>query len=259
MEKISAYILTFNSELHLKKILERILEIADEIIIVDSGSTDKTQKIANNISKVRFIYKSFKSFKEQRSFAVQQCTYDTILFLDSDEIPSNQFVRSVKKLKQQPMDAKLAYKVKRIWNVLGCNIHSIYPITSPDFPIRLYNRKYVNFNLSNLVHETPKGHHKEIILKGHIKHITFNCLEEMNQKLEIYTDLAAKDTIERNKKVNLLKVVFSPIAAFIKWYFFKKGYKDGKVGLILANYASKYTLKKYVKALKIRKAESRTI
>ena len=178
-----------------------------------------------------------------------------ILFLDSDEIPDTDFVNSIIELKKEGFKHD-AYKVNRIWNVLEKEIHSVYPITSPDFPIRMYKKSKVSFSDSSLVHETPAGYSSVGEINGSVKHITFKTNEEMNQKLELYTNIAAFDLIHKKRKVSTFKIIFSPIAAFLKWYFVKEEFKDGYVGLMLGIYAYKYTLKKYLKARNIIKSSS---
>jgi glycosyltransferase involved in cell wall biosynthesis len=252
MQKLSSYILTRNSEKYLYKILEKITIVSDEIIIVDSGSTDNTKKIADSFDKTQFIYNEFVNFKEQRIFAEKMCTHNMILFLDSDEIPNTEFIASVERIKAKGFDFD-AYTVIRKWNVLGHNIHAIYPVTSPDYPIRLYNKKIASFSKSQLVHEKPSGYKTLGQIKGVIWHYTFQTKEELKSKLALYTDIAAQDLILKKKKINLLKIIFSPIVAFVKWYFLKKGFKDGAIGLILAKYAYDYTFLKYKKAKILKK------
>jgi len=247
MEKLSAYILTKNSEVFLPQILDYLSSVADEIIVVDSGSTDKTESITGNFDKARFIFRQFTNFREQRIMAAENCKHDMILFLDDDEIPDDAFLNSVMEFKHTDFHYD-AYKVSRKWNVLGKDVHCMFPVSSPDHPVRLFRKSRVTFSESTIVHETPGGFSSSGKIEGVINHITMNTREEMRAKLEMYTDLAAQDLIHNRKKVNGLKLVFSPWAAFLKWYFIKGGYKDGYVGLLLGNYAYQYTFKKYLKA-----------
>tara|TARA_B110000459_G_scaffold152951_1_gene166994 strand:+ start:96 stop:869 length:774 start_codon:yes stop_codon:yes gene_type:complete len=247
MTRISSYVLTKNSEKYLSEILRSLETISDEIIIVDSGSNDSTKNITNSFKKTKFYYNEFKSFKEQRLFAEKNSTYDIILFLDCDEIPDAEFINSIKELKINGLKHD-AYRILREWNVLGKNIHCIYPITSPDHPIRLYNKKTTSFKNSQLVHERLSGYKSLGLIKGTVKHFTFETINELNDKLELYTDIAAQDLIIKKKKINIFKITFSPLGSFIKWYFIKKGFKDGFTGMYLGIYAYNYTRKKYKKA-----------
>jgi glycosyltransferase involved in cell wall biosynthesis len=250
LDKLSAYILTKNSERYLSEILKQVAQIADELIIVDSGSTDGTKQIAGGYS-AKFIFRQFDNFKNQRNFAAQSCTNDMVLFLDSDEIPDSEFIDSLQRLKEKGFKAE-AYDVKREWYVLNKKVHCIYPIVSPDYPIRLYNRKAVSFNeSSNFVHETPHGYSSRETVGGCIQHLTFHSKEEMTMKLEQYSSIAAHDLLNRKKQISGFKIFGSPLAAFCKWYFIKGGYKDGALGFMLGQYAFNYTKQKYLKAKKL--------
>jgi glycosyltransferase involved in cell wall biosynthesis len=250
MNQLSSYILTKNSEKYLETILRKIGCIVDEIVIVDSGSTDRTKEIALTFKNVKWIYRCFDDFKSQRNFAAQHCTYPYVLFLDSDEIPNDAFINSLKTIKAKGFEHD-AYAVARKWIVLGKEIHCLYPIKSPDFPIRVINKQCVNFGeKSNQVHETPVGYKSKLIVEGELLHYTFHSKEELYRKLEHYTQIAALDLLKRHKSVNVLKIIFNPLSAFFKWFIIKGGYKDGRVGFILAKYAYLYTLQKYLKAKK---------
>lgn len=250
MEKISSYILTKNSEKYLSVILDKLALVSDEILIIDSGSLDDTEKIARSYKAVKFYYNNFVSFKSQRIFAELLCSNDIILFLDSDEIPDSDFIDSILEIKNNGFKCD-AYTVRRKWNVLGKDVHSIYPIISPDNPIRMYRKNKTSFNNSTFIHETPEGFETLGRIEGSIKHITFVTRAEMQSKALLYSEIAAYDLLERRKKIHLYKLVLNPFAAFIKWYFLKQGYKDGVIGLHIGIYAYIYTKKKYKSAIQL--------
>lgn len=255
MDQLSSYILTKNSEKYLNEILSTISPVVDEIIIVDSGSNDHTEEIAKKYPNAKFIYRQFDNFKNQRNFAADSCSFDYIFFLDSDEIPTQELIDNLSYLKKTGFSSH-AYKVERKWLVLNKEIHALYPVTSPDYPIRLINKNIVRFeDSSNRVHETPSGFDSFEILNGSITHKTFETKQELNNKLQHYTDIAALDLIDSGKPVNFIKEILSPIGAFIKWYLLKGGIKDGATGLILGRYAYLYSQKKYQKARKIRNSK----
>lgn len=229
-------------------------EVADEVILVDSGSTDKTKHIADMFSKVHWFERGFTNFVEQRNFAIGKCMNDYVLSLDSDELPDATFLASIRQLKENGFSSH-AYTVRREWIVLGKKVHCAYPVVSPDYPIRLFNKQKVYFQHSTIVHETLENYEKLQILDGCIEHHTFQTKAEINKKLQVYSALAAADLIRMNKAVNVRRMVFSPVAAFCKWSISKKGYKDGFTGLYLALYASRYTFLKYKKALKLQKEQ----
>lgn len=250
-EKLSVYILTHNSEKMLEEVIQPLLAIADDLLIVDSGSTDSTADIANKFG-TRFIHHPLVSFKEQRNFAHDNALYDWVLALDSDEVVSEEFVKEVTALKQEGFTHD-AYSITRYWIVQGVQVRSIYPIDSPDDPVRLIDRRKVHFgSRSSHVHESVEGYDSLGVIQAPVYHYTFTCDDEIERKLHKYTTLAAKD-IARNPKSKRwyfpvtahYRLLFSPPAAWYKWYIRHQGYMDGKIGRKLGKYAFQYTYLKY--------------
>jgi len=250
-DKLSIYILTHNSEKYLEKVLEKLVTIADDLVIVDSGSTDKTYEIATRYL-ARFIYNQFHSFKDQRNFAHSICHYDHVLALDSDEIVSDEFVKEITLMKEQGFK-KDAYRITRYWVIRGVKVHSIFPVDSPDFPIRLFDRRIVHYGQkSSIVHESAEGYNTIGVINGPVYHYTFETDDEIERKLHKYTKLAAKD-INNNPKSRrwyfpftaYYRLLFSPPISWFKWYVRHKGYKDGEIGKMLGKYAYEYTRLKY--------------
>lgn len=252
MHKLSAYVLTKNSEKYLTLVLQQLSKAADEIVVIDSGSKDNTQNIVRTLN-IHFIQHEFEDFVTQRNFAAQQCAYDWVLFVDSDEILSDRAIEHICYLKQHGFKHD-AYTIQRNWFILGRPVKCMLPVVSPDYPIRLFYKKTTCFQAtSNIVHESPTGFTSKGIIQGEITHYTFNSKSELYNKLKLYTDLAAYDLISQHRTVNYFKYFLSPSVAFIKYYFLKKGYYSGRVGLIIGIYAYNYTKSKYKKALILRK------
>ncbi len=246
---ISCYLLTYNSERYLRQILEALRPVADEILIVDSGSTDATATIAADYG-ANFIHRHIDNFRAQRQFALDQCRYTWVLNLDSDEVPTEEFVTSLVALKGKLQDADVAdaYRMERRWIMFGQEVHTFYPISSPDFPVRLFRKDKVGFTQSsNFVHENPAGYDTVEVIKGAVYHYSCDSVHELYRKLNQYTSLAAQDMYRKGKKATRLKLIFSPVAAWIKWYLRKGGWRDGEVGKLLGRYAYDYTYQKYLK------------
>ena len=256
--EISSYILTCNSEQYLEKILVQLSKFSDEIIVLDSGSSDMTLNIAKQFPLVKAFSRPLDNFKNQRNHAASLCQHDTLFYVDSDEIPDDTLVNTILAMKDSTAElGDCGYAFSRQWFVMGRPVHSIYPVVNPDWPVRLFDRRYVAFNDdSNIVHETLGGQREIIHLDGTLQHYTFQTREEIHQKLEHYTSLAAEDMVRRKGKVSAFKSVFSPIASFIKWYVLKKGLLDGRVGLITGGYAYRYSKLKYRKALTLQHQQS---
>jgi glycosyltransferase involved in cell wall biosynthesis len=249
MKLISAFILTYNSEKYLEKIILQLKKACDEILIVDSGSSDSTRSIAEN-NGCKFLHRDFDNFKNQRAFALEQCAHDLVFMIDSDEIPDDELLTALNKLKNSAVNAD-AYRLKRVWHALGKKVHAVYPVVSPDFPVRLFDRRKSNFNNSPLVHEEPSGYQTIDTLQGALHHYTFESRKEIALKLERYAPLSAEMLLRKNKNPFVLLQWMSAVAAFTKWYAAKGGWRDGITGIILAKYAFDYTFLKYEKAREV--------
>ena len=246
VKNLSAFILTLNSEKYLAQILQQLKKACDEIVIVDSESSDSTKAIAEKAS-VRFLSRAFDNFKNQRAYAVDQCSNNLVLMIDSDEIPDDDLISSLEKVKQTD-EIPDAYRLKREWFVLGKKIHAVYPVVSPDYPVRLFDKRKSNFDNSPVVHEEPSGYNSIGVLNGTLNHYTFETKKEIAEKLDRYTSLSAETLLKKKKSLSVFQQYLSATAAFMKWYFGKGGWKDGGVGLTLGRYAFDYTFLKYQKA-----------
>jgi glycosyltransferase involved in cell wall biosynthesis len=245
---LSVYVLTHNSERHLEKVLSAAARAADDLLIVDSGSSDATLAIAAKHG-ARIAHRPFDNFRAQRQFANSLCLHETVMFFDSDEIASDALIDEVAALKDGGF-AHDAYAVRREWVVMGRLVHALMPVSCPDYPIRIYRRDALQFS-GHSVHETLTGHTSGGRIESPLVHHTFATKRELMHKLDFYTDLAAIDLLHRKESAVTLwsKGWISPVGAFLKWYFRKGNIRDGRVGLILAYYASAYTRRKYRKAL----------
>lgn len=249
MDSLSCYILTRNSEKYLPQILQQVKAVADEILLIDSGSTDRTCSIARKHG-CRILYRTFDNFRNQRAFAQEQCKHDWVLLLDSDEIPSTALIAKLQQLKQEGF-ASDCYQIRREWNVLGRRVSVCFPVVCPDYPVRLLNRSVVGFDERGpVVHETPHGQRTTLHLEESIEHITFETKREMERKLQHYSSLAAVDVVARGKNRSWYKQYFDPVGAWLKWYLIKGAWKDGAVGWEMGIYAFRYTYLKYANARK---------
>ena len=120
----------------------------------------------------------FKGFSRQRQKAQSLCTYDHVLFVDSDEIMSDDLVAEILALKKAGFPAD-AYSIRRDWFVLGKPVHAFYPVLSPDYPIRIIDRRKVDFSTSNEVHETASGYRSLQRIEKPITHLSYETNEEL--------------------------------------------------------------------------------
>ena len=247
MTPLSIYILTHNSERHLGKVLAVAKRAADDLLVVDSGSKDSTLEIAARYG-ARIVHRPFDNFRAQRLFANSQCLHEAVMFFDSDEIASDALIDEILALKDSGFSHD-AYTVRRDWIVRGKVVHALMPVGCPDYPVRIYHRDKTDFT-EHRVHETPLGHDSVGRIESSLVHHTFESQSELMRKLDLYTDLAAVDLVNSGKWGGLLwlKQWSSPVGAFGKWYFRRGNWRDGRLGLTLALYASAYTHRKYRKA-----------
>lgn len=243
MARLSVCLLTHNSMRTIEPCLRSALQVADEMVVVDSGSTDGTLAfLAEN--GVQVIGKPYETHAKQMNFAIEQASNDWVLCLDSDESMDAACVAGINQLKGELSDPAVAYRLPRHWYVLGREVHSIYPVSSPDRPVRLFNRRHAKFN-DQPVDDKVVGFSVKKTLAGSAKHDTFYSVDEVFSKLNSYTA-----RLNRNKAVapSLLRAFISPPVAFLKWYFRKGAWRDGPVGVVTAMYAAMYSFLKYFRA-----------
>ena len=251
---LSAYVLTMNSERLLRQVLEPLARVADELVIVDSGSTDATLDIARAFA-TRIETRPYTNFPEQRTFALSLCSHDYVLHIDSDEIMSEALVERIIDLKNKGFDHD-AYCFKRDWIVLGRPVHAMYPVTSPDYPARLLRREVASYAGSDLIHDQPSGCESMRTFQESMLHITFPSRDELDRKLALYTSVVGKKLGRQPKSPMFLWLRGATAApfAFLKWYFRKGGWRDGAAGVTLAVYAARYTYGKYNEAAAFRRS-----
>ena len=243
MDKISAYLVTKNEETRLPKTLEAVSQVADEIIIVDSGSTDKTSEIAQKYG-AKFIFHEWKNISSQKRFASQQCQNDWLLSLDADEVLSPELIQEIQKIKQNmTMDA---YRLR---------IKDMYPgnkkpqhFTKQYNLIRLYNKNSGEMP-DDLTHDRiiMKKDAKIGQLKEDVYHYSYLTIEHTVDKFNVYTTELVNTAMATGKTYSTFRLFVEMPYQFIRYYFFKRFFLRGTFGFILAmNYS-------YARFLKIAK------
>lgn len=241
---ISTVIITFNEERNLARCLDSVKDVADEIIIVDSFSTDNTAGIAAGYN-ARVIQNEFAGYSQQKNFATEQANYDWILSLDADETLSPELIKSILEIKKGPQFS--AYQVPRLTNYCGKWIRHCG--WYPDKQTRLYNRTQGRWE-EKRVHEFWRldDNTQQIgLLKGDILHYSFSTINEHLNKIEKYSELAARESVENGKSATLLKIYFSPKWHFINEYIFQLGFLDGFYGYTICRLSVYSTFLKYSK------------
>jgi glycosyltransferase involved in cell wall biosynthesis len=244
MIKISGVIITFNEERNIEKCLKSLVNVADEIIIVDSFSTDNTKTICKKYN-VTFIEQEFLGYIEQKNFALQHATFDHVVSLDGDEALSDTLQQSIIELKSNWKHD--GYYCNRFNNFCGQWIkHSDW---YPNKKLRVFNKTKVSWKGINphdeiVLHDTKSktGH-----LKGDILHWTYQTYSEFNLKTEHFSSISAKAYFDLGKKASFWKIIFNPTWAFFKAYFLRLGFLDGVNGFIICVQTANITFLKYTK------------
>lgn len=244
MLKLTVCLLTCDSARLLREVLPPLLEVADECIVVDSGSTDATLDICRQFG-LQVHHHAYTAHGAQMNYATALSSHDWVLCMDSDEILDAEAVAAILRLKAgEEIDPDCAWRLPRYWYVLGEAVRTIYPVSSPDYPVRLFNRTVAAFN-DRPVDDRVVGHSRSIRLPGRVRHDTFYSLHEVFHKLNSYTTRLVK---YQKIRPSLSRAAISAIGAFFKWYLFSGAWRRGKVGLVTGLYATFYSFLKYFKA-----------
>lgn len=240
--KITATIITQDEERNIARAIES-LRCCDEILILDSGSTDRTVELAEKLG-ARVIEAGWRGYSGQKNWAAEQAAYDWILSLDADEALSEALEAEIWNLKKSGPRYD-GYTMPRLARYLGRWIlHSGW---YPDRKIRLYDRRKARW-VGDFVHESVAVEGRVGELESNILHFTCESLSEHVKTMERYTTLAAQEIAARKIPVPLWRVILDPPWTFFKTYVVKLGLLDGFEGLTIAYFAAFYTFLKYAKA-----------
>jgi len=234
-KKISALLITFNEVNHIEAVIENIA-FADEIIVIDSFSNDGTFEKLKNLSHVKTIQRKFNNFADQRNFALQQASFNWILFIDADE-------RIPKKLKKEILneienpDGTSGFMMKRLYFFKQKRIR--FSGFQTDTTYRLFKKGKVKYIEDKIVHELPEIDGSSKLLKNNMLHYCFNSAAHYKSKMEHYAKLKALELFNKGKKANAYHLYIRPIIKFITNYIIRLGILDGKEGLTIC-YLSAY-------------------
>ena len=217
------------------------LWFADEIIIVDSFSTDQTKALASKHEKVTVLERKFDNFSEQKNYAISQATHDWVVFFDPDEEITKAMADEIKLSLTAPK--AIAYFVKRELYFMGKRIK--YSGFQTDWVIRAFNKNHCHYN-GNLVHETLDAKGITAKLKTRLPHHTYKSFDDYTAKLHRYSALQARMLYDKKKKPNLFHFMFRPFYRFWHQYLLRLGILDGKEGFILAYINAFSVFKRYV-------------
>jgi len=243
MASLSAVIITYDEEKNIGRCLESLKDVADEIIVVDSFSKDKTKEIAGNYN-VKFVEHEFEGYIEQKNYGFTLASNTYVLSLDADESLSPELKKSI--LADKKHFTADAYSMNRLTNYCGKWIRHCG--WYPDRKIRLVNKNKGHWGGTNphdkmIMDKDAKIDH----LKGDLLHYSYYTRQDHLKQIEHFTDIGARELFEKGKKYFWIKMYFSPLAKFIRDYFIRAGFMDGKAGFDISRLSAGATFKKYKK------------
>lgn len=240
--KITATIITLDEEKNIARAIES-LRCCDEILIVDSGSIDRTVELAEKLG-ARVVERAWPGYSGQKNWAAEQASHDWILSIDADEALSEALEGEIWHLKKNGPQFD-AYTMPRLAQYLGRWIlHSGW---YPDRKIRLYDRRKARW-VGKFVHEALQVDGRLGHLQSNLLHFTCDSISEHLRTMDRYTTLAAEELVARKQKIRLWHLILDPAWTFCRTYIFQAGFLDGVEGLTIAYMAALYTFLKYAKA-----------
>ena len=247
--RISGLVITYNEEKHIEKCIDALFRVCDEVIIIDSLSTDNTVKIAEK-KGVKVISQPFLGDGPQRIFGLPYCKNDWILNLDADEILAPDAEEFILSGKYENQDFDL-YAFS-LYNYMGDKLID-FSGWYPDRTVRLFNKKTASPS-KDRVHQRVSGN-KKAKVNVHINHNAWANFDQLVSKKNLYSTWHAQQLYDQGKRVRAFKPVLNGLTTFVRCYFFKKGIFNGIDGISFALIQGFFTYMKYAKLLKLQRQE----
>ncbi len=243
---LSAVIITKNAATQISECLAS-LSFADEILVVDSGSTDGTAGIAQRAG-AKVLESEWRGFGPQKQFAVENAAHDWVLCVDADERISDALRASIATELASPRTT--AYEMPRCNCFMGHWLR--HGEGYPDWSLRLFDRRHARWS-TDPVHEKVLANVRPARLSGDLLHDSAETLDGYLAKQNRYTSLQAQAMLAAGKRAGLARIVFSPIARFIKFYVLRLGFLDGVAGLVHISIGCMNSFNKYAKLLALQR------
>jgi glycosyltransferase involved in cell wall biosynthesis len=252
MDSLALLILTCNEEENIISVIENAKKCTDEVIIIDSGSTDRTVELAESHG-AKVVFRAWTNdFSAQRNFALEQTKADWVLYLDADERMNEELIADIKRVISCG-DRKHHFSLLRKTVAFGKKFS--HGALKPDHATRMFPRDQVKW--VNAVHEHPECSLPLKVLHGHVEHYTYKNWQHWGNKMCQYSTLWSKDAYRRGKRTTLGGVFAHSLGAFLKMFLLEAGFLDGWLGVYTCfNYVF-YVRCKYLKLYEIQMAEKK--
>lgn len=252
MSILSIVILTKNEENDIEAAIRNAWQCADEVLVVDSGSTDRTVELAKK-NGARVVYRAWNDdFAAQRNFALTQAEADWVLYLDADERMNDELARAVKKVvsaNSSEAGGKKQYRMQRKSVAFGKKFS--YGPLYPDWVTRLFPHEGVKW--VGKVHERPESDLPLEKLPGHIEHYTYRNWQEWEEKMGRYSTIWAEEAYKKGRRASLPVALLHGIASLFSTLVIRRGFLDGWMGVSLSCMYFSYTMLKYLKLYQIQR------
>jgi glycosyltransferase involved in cell wall biosynthesis len=243
MTPLSVVIITFNEEKNIGRCLASVKEIADDIVVLDSFSTDKTEEIVKSYG-ARFVQHVFDGHIQQKNRAITHAKYPHVLSLDADEELNATLITEIKRIKNN--FTADGYTMNRLTNYCGKWIRHCG--WYPDTKLRLWDSRkgqWTGINPHDMYKLKPGSSEEK--LRGDILHYSYYTTSDHLKQVDYFTGISAKELHARGKKSNFFKMIFSPPVKFFRDYFIRLGFLDGYYGFVICMISAHAVFIKYVK------------
>jgi len=248
--KLTVTVITRDEARHIEAALQSVAW-ADEIVVVDSGSTDDTVSIARRLA-TRVEVRQWPGYGAQKNYAAQIASNDWILSLDADERVSPELAAEIRAmLRGEP--AHSGYRIPRVTWYLGRWIRSTD--WYPDYQLRLYDRRAARWN-TRRVHESVEADRAPGLLRHELQHYAYRDISHHLATIDRYTTLAAEQWFSEGRRTSALELFFHPRFAFIRNYLLRRGFRDGAAGLLISRMNAGYVFLKLAKLWELQSALS---
>jgi glycosyltransferase involved in cell wall biosynthesis len=238
---LSACVITFNEAERIEECI-RSLSFCDEVVVVDSHSTDATRALAAALG-ARVIERDWPGYRSQKDFAVRSAHHEWVLCLDADEVVSAELRAEIEALRRAGFGARAGFSVPRLTDYFGKFLR--HGNACPDRLVRLFDRRRGGW-VGLEIHENTRVQGPVGRLKGHLLHFSYRSLADHEERMQRYAQLMARALHASGKRGGLTKVVLNPAWRFVRGYLLRLGFLDGWRGLVFALVEAGYVRQKYL-------------